>query len=228
MAVGCELLTFPGQNFTPQDFSVMLDRVSIIKTGIIRGCRVAIAEGTTNTLNVSEGWVAVRGRLVKIQNGAVSFQLPATGSATYYLLVKIDLANTALPASVYITDTLPDDETDDFNVSNGVAYCTLATVITDPLEVKQVLTPDYGTTVHTSILASGWSNNIYRLESNLFTATSNQDIIPEVSIDATALEALQLANIQDAGQGAGYIDLKAYGEVPAIDIPIRVLFRGLL
>lgn len=228
MAVGCELLTFPGQNFTPQDFSIMLDRVSIIKTGIIRGCRVSMAEGTTNTLNVSEGWVAVRGRLVKIQNGTISFQLPATGSVTYFLLVKVDLANTVAPATVYITDTLPSDETDDFNVTNGVAYCLLARIVTDPLEVKQVINPDYGTLIHMTMTASTWSNGVYRLESNLFTATSNQDIIPEVGITAAQLEAMQLANIQDAGQGAGYIDLKAYGDVPTINIPIRVLFRGLL
>ncbi len=228
MAVGCELLTYPGHNFTPQDFSIMLDRVSIIKTGIIRGCRVSIAEGTTNTLNVSDGWVAVRGRLVKIQNGSISFQLPATGSVTYYLLVKVDLANTAAPVSVYITDTLPSDETDDFNVNNSVAYCLLASIVTDPLEVKQIVNPDYGTTIHTVLEASKWAEGVYKLESNMFTATSNQDVIPEVSIDPVELEALQLANIQDVGQGAGYINLKAYGEVPAIDIHIRVLFRGLL
>ena len=228
MAVGCELLTYPGHNFTPQDFSIMLDRVSIIKTGIVKGCNVSIAEGTTNTLNVVEGWVAVRGRLVKVQNGTISFQLPASGSATYYLLLKVNLSNTAFPATVYITDTMPSDETEDFNLNNGNAYCVLATVITDPLQVTQILNPDYGTLVHTALLASGWANGIYRLESNLFTATSNQDIIPEVNIDPTELEAMQGANIQDAGQGAGYIDLKAYGDVPSIDIHIRILFRGLI
>ena len=81
-------------------------------------------------------------------------------------------------------------------------------------------------TVEATLLAASWRGTSYRLNLSNITATSNQDIIPAVTINATQLEALQGANLVDGGQGSGYIDLVAFGDVPNIDIPIRVLLRG--
>ena len=227
MAVASTLLTFPGANFTPQDFAIMLERVSIIKTGILNGCRVTSL--SNNTVSVSEGWAAVRGRVVKVEQGNLSFELPASGSKTYYVILKIDLSNTATPSTIYITDTAPSDEDEDFNYrADGKAYCCLATIITDPLTINQVLTPEVGQTFVKTLAAASWDNGLYRLTDHNFTAVSNQDFMPAVNITAEQLEALQSANIVDAGQGAGYIDLKAYGDVPTVDIPIRVIFRGAI
>ena len=58
------------------------------------------------------------------------------------------------------------------------------------------------------------------------TASSNQEILPAVDITQEQLEALQTANIQDGGQSSGKITLKAFGDVPTVDIPIRVILRG--
>lgn len=77
-----------------------------------------------------------------------------------------------------------------------------------------------------TLLASGWSDVLYTLAVDGVTTTSNQEILPAVDITAEQLEALQAANIQDGGQTAGNITLKAYGDVPTIDIPIRVIKRG--
>lgn len=77
-----------------------------------------------------------------------------------------------------------------------------------------------------TLAANGWSNGAYILTVSGVTATSNQEILPAVDITAEQLEALQGANIQDGGQAAGNITLKAYGDVPTIDIPIRVIKRG--
>lgn len=82
------------------------------------------------------------------------------------------------------------------------------------------------TVVTATLAANGWSNGAYILTVDGVTATSNQEILPAVNITAEQLEALQAANIQDGGQTAGNITLKAYGDVPTIDIPIRVIKRG--
>ena len=80
--------------------------------------------------------------------------------------------------------------------------------------------------VTATLAANGWSNGAYILTVSGVTTTSNQEILPAVDITAGQLEALQAANIQDGGQAAGNITLKAYGDVPTIDIPIRVIKRG--
>lgn len=82
------------------------------------------------------------------------------------------------------------------------------------------------TTVTATLSASGWADGVYGLSVNGVTETSNQELLPAVDITAEQLEALQAANIQDGGQTAGNITLKAYGDVPTIDIPIRVIKRG--
>lgn len=77
-----------------------------------------------------------------------------------------------------------------------------------------------------TLLASGWADGVYTLAVNGVTATSNQEILPALGITEEQLEALQAANIQDGGQAVNSITLKAYGEAPTIDIPIRVIKRG--
>lgn len=58
------------------------------------------------------------------------------------------------------------------------------------------------------------------------TAESNQEILPTVDITPDQLKAYQGANIQDGGQSAGNITLKAFGQKPKIDIPVRIVLRG--
>jgi len=227
MAVASTLLTFPGSHFTPQDFSIMLERVSTIKTGILHGCKVTVAG--TNSVNVAEGWVAVRGRLAKIETGTLSFALPSSGSATYYVLVRVDLANADSPSTVYIANALPTDESEDFNFNQyGIAYLNLATITTDPISITQVLNPEVGTEVSYTILASRWNTSAktYTIASELITSTSDQEILPAIGITDAQLKAYQKANLQDAGQIAGALTIKAYGTVPTIDIPVRIKYRG--
>lgn len=82
------------------------------------------------------------------------------------------------------------------------------------------------TIVTATLAANGWADGVYVLSVNGVTTTSNQEVLPAVNITAEQLEALQAANIQDGGQAAGNITLKAFGDVPTIDIPIRVIKRG--
>lgn len=84
--------------------------------------------------------------------------------------------------------------------------------------------------VTATLLASGWTGSeapfVYTLAIAGVTATSYQELLPAVNITAEQLKALQAANITDGGQAAGSMTLKAYGKVPTVDIPIRVIKEG--
>lgn len=82
-----------------------------------------------------------------------------------------------------------------------------------------------------TLLASGWTGSTapysYNLVVSGVTVDSNQEIIPALNITAAELEALQGANLQDGGQTTDTVYIKAFGDKPTIDIPIRVLKRGV-
>lgn len=82
-----------------------------------------------------------------------------------------------------------------------------------------------------TLLASSWSGATAPFSYNLVvsgvTVDSNQEIIPALNITPTELEALQGANLQDGGQTTDTVYIKAFGDKPTIDIPIRVLKRGV-
>lgn len=92
-------------------------------------------------------------------------------------------------------------------------------------DVKNVMAVK-STTKTATLAAASWSGNTYTLALSGITAKSNQEILPGLNITAEQLEALQGANIQDGGQASGSMTLKAFGDVPTIDIPIRVVLRG--
>ncbi|WP_050696607.1 hypothetical protein [Anaeromassilibacillus senegalensis] len=89
---------------------------------------------------------------------------------------------------------------------------------------------DKSTTESATLRASSWTGTAvpytYTLNISGVTATSNQDLIPGATITAEELEAYQEANLQDGGQSAGTITLKAWGEKPTVSIPVRVILRG--
>ena len=93
-----------------------------------------------------------------------------------------------------------------------------------PLEVEK------SSIVTATLLSTGWTGDAapysYALTVSGVTATSNQEVLPALNITAEQLEALQSANIQDGGQAANSMTLKAYGDKPTIDLPIRVIKRG--
>lgn len=76
---------------------------------------------------------------------------------------------------------------------------------------------------------SGWSGSsapyTQTVTVNGVTATSHQDILPALNVSAEELAALQAANLQDGGQAVNSITLKAFGEKPTINLPIRVIVR---
>lgn len=85
-------------------------------------------------------------------------------------------------------------------------------------------------TVTATLLAANWTGDAapysYTLTVSGVTATSNQEVLPALNITVEQLEALQSANIQDGGQAANTMTLKAYGDKPTINLPIRIILRG--
>ena len=86
------------------------------------------------------------------------------------------------------------------------------------------------TAVELTLSASSWTGDsapyTYTLSVTNVTTTSNQELLPALNITSEQLTALQSANIQDGGQSADTIVLKAFGDKPTIDLPIRVILRG--
>ena len=78
-----------------------------------------------------------------------------------------------------------------------------------------------------TLLASGWSNGQYRIDSPNATADSIQICsLPDYTYASSdEMDALGSAKLVDGGQGAGYFILKALGDVPTIDIDILVLYQ---
>ena len=86
------------------------------------------------------------------------------------------------------------------------------------------------TIVTATLLSSGWTGTsapfVYELAVSGVTASSNQEVLPATTVTADQLAAIQSANIVDGGQETGKIILKAFGDKPTIDLPIRIILRG--
>ena len=96
--------------------------------------------------------------------------------------------------------------------------------------VDDVIATTKSTIVSAVLFANNWSGDsapyTYTLSVTDVTTTSNQELLPALNITSEQLTALQAANIQDGGQTANTIILKAFGDKPTIDLPIRVILRG--
>ena len=116
------------------------------------------------------------------------------------------------------------------NVQTQVAltqaqYDALATV--DP-NVMYLITDanDYNAEKsNITLYASNWSSGIYTVTDARIDASTLQVVIPTEGITDVQLEALQSANIQASGQDTGHVYLKAYGDVPSIDVPVTIIYQ---
>lgn len=87
-----------------------------------------------------------------------------------------------------------------------------------------------GTTLSLALASASWTGAAapytYTISNAAITATSTQELSPATDITADQLTALQNANIIDGGQAAGSMTLKAFGEKPSVDIPVRIIVKG--
>lgn len=128
-------------------------------------------------------------------------------------------------AAVY-TDTKAAEEASDALVLAKLdATGKVHTAKTEILEVVNTKA-DKSTLLTMTLRASAWFDGLNDLFIEDLPADSIVEVLPGLDITAEELEALQAANLQDGGQQYGQITLKAFGEVPTISIPIRVIVRG--
>lgn len=76
-----------------------------------------------------------------------------------------------------------------------------------------------------TLYAANWSDGVYTISDNHIGTDTVQLVSPREGITDTQLEALQGANIQAYGQDEGHLYLKAYGDVPSIDVPVSVIYH---
>lgn len=98
-------------------------------------------------------------------------------------------------------------------IRNGITYTGLPDI-------------DYDCEITTvTLYASNWSDGVYTITDSRIDSTTVQEYLPGLGVTDDQLAALQSANIHDNGQDNGHAYLKAYGDVPSIDIPIRIMFN---
>ncbi len=96
----------------------------------------------------------------------------------------------------------------------------------DPIPPESIGAATKSTLVIASLLASNWTDHTYVLNVSDVTTVSAWELFPGLPITTDELDAYQAANLQDGGQAAGSITIEAFGDVPEIDIPVRVIVRG--
>ena len=121
---------FPLAEIEALDFAEIIDSLSPIKVGIIRGCGLAKST-SAGYVHVNPGQVLIQGRLITVRGGDIFLPVPATED-TYYILVVCDLAATtaASSADVIATKDLTGDGRAappvwDFNVASKKTYAIL-------------------------------------------------------------------------------------------------------
>lgn len=130
-----------------------------------------------------------------------------------------------------------------YSASGTAVWASLANNLTTttegtPLDATQgkvlndiVSSKSAKSTIQNKTLSAGsWTGSTapfsYSLTVTGVTTTSVQEVLPTTDITQTQLTALLGATIQDGGQSANTIVLKAWGTKPTIDLPIRVILRG--
>ena len=96
----------------------------------------------------------------------------------------------------------------------------------DALSPASLLAAGKSALVTATLLAANWTGTTYTLSVPSASAVAAVELLPDLAITEEALEALQLANLQDGGQSAGSLSLIAFGDVPQVDIPLRLIVRG--
>lgn len=166
----------------------------------------AAAGGTDGSAQTAEKLKTAR--TIGISGGATGTATSFDGSG------DIAIPVTALDVSKATAGTLP--------VARGGTGATTAAAALTSLGA----TPRSTLTSFT-LTAAGWTGSAAPYSQTVsitgVTATSRNTICPALTITAVQLEALQSANLVDGGQTAGKITLKAFGDKPTINIPMRII-----
>jgi len=130
----------------------------------------------------------------------------------------------------YSTAEISDEYLDTYiaNVSGNGANSNISKI---DIAIKNVAdaAPLKSVTATATLSAASWgSTSPYTYtynNANILNSSHPIELLPGDSITSAQLEALQKANIVGGTQSTGQIILKAFGEKPTIDIPVRFIFR---
>lgn len=111
---------------------------------------------------------------------------------------------------------------------NGVVHlkCLTSTEHAAVWVVYGDITDASSSTLNTTLIATNWSNKQYTISNENITSTNIVELIPQSSITLEQYEALAGAIIIGGEQTEGSIVLTALGDVPAVDIPVILVFRS--
>lgn len=217
------LSTYPNNEMSPTDFSLLMDAISLNAKGKLSGVAVTnknVYVSGNGTLAVAAGWCAVRGRIVRINAGDVDVPLAGSGTQTKYLVLVLNLASESNNAELQVLNSVPSDSAG-FNASNGLAYLRLASMTVGTSTINSVSSD--GILNLASIIASKTSlvtaTSVLPVIKGTFSSqTKSQDNVtininttsPEYTINiarsgytAIGIGGFFLANASSSGQGAG-------------------------
>ena len=169
------------------------------------------------------------GSNLSILSGVLSANVPTkvsqlTNDSGYQTASQV---NSAITSKGYIT-SIPSEYITETEL-NAKGYQTASQVNTAITSKGYITEADISSEEATITIApSSWVSGVYTYSNNKITATSNQEWLMPIAdgTNATMLETIRAAMIEDAGQSAGKALLRATGTVPTTQIQLRVIFRG--
>lgn len=118
------------------------------------------------------------------------------------------------------------------NIKNGetiVSKASTASTAADADKLDGKDASEFGlksNTFNYVLEAANWNKNIYTINIEGVTTTTNIEICPSPAITEDEYNAMCAACILGGEQYDGYITLVAWGEVPTIDLNIVIIVRG--
>lgn len=222
----------PANNYEPLDI-VVHSGSSYLVLKSVSGVTPS-DDGSNYMLLASRGLQGQTGQSATVQIGRVTTVPFGTGSS----VTNVGTQNNAV-LDIQLEQGPEGDvsSVDGVTATNGnVDLRAVRFVDQSPSEAQQtqarrnINVPSNPTKTAATLLAANWVGTdapyIYTLAVSGVTATNTVVIYPEVSITQEQLEALQTANIIGAGQAENSITLKAFGDLPTIDLPIGIIVGG--
>ena len=112
------MLQYPGSTVAPEDDANLYNALGHSINGRLGTITGSIQNGN---IKLTDGYLVIQGRVLKLSNISITPTLPASGTATGKIYVDIDLENTELPADIKTTVGSFSPVTEDIN-NGGALY----------------------------------------------------------------------------------------------------------
>ena len=138
MADNVRLVTFNGENVTPQDDAIYHD-AAIRQSGIIYGATPTISGA--NGIHLDMGFGIIKGRFFEVFDHTLTVPLSPSGTQQGRVIARLDLSNADEPFTIEAqTGTLPAlVQEDDVNINNGVYEILLATFTINATSISNLV-----------------------------------------------------------------------------------------